>query len=80
MFGGLRADRSASEQLLQAVSPFAIEAAMEALDSLQGVSDERSRQKILALENARYEVTRAKRQYDAVDAENRLLARNWNAD
>jgi len=82
MFGGLRADRLVSEQLMQCLSPFGIEAALEAIESLLGVGDERIQQKALALEHARYEVTRARRQYDAVDPANRLVAaeleRRWN--
>ena len=82
MFGGLRADRLVSEQLLQCLTPFGIEAAIEAIETLQGASDERIQQKALALEHARYEVTRARRQYDAVDPTNRLVAaeleRRWN--
>jgi Site-specific recombinases, DNA invertase Pin homologs len=82
MFGGLRADRLVSEQLMQSLAPFGIEAAIEAIESLQGASDERIQQKALALEHARYEVTRARRQYDAVDPANRLVAaeleRRWN--
>src|SRR3989449_4229464 len=82
MFGGLRADRAVSEQLLQALTPFGIDAALEAIETLQGASDERVRQKALAVEHARYEVTRARRQYDGVDPANRLVAaeleRRWN--
>jgi DNA invertase Pin-like site-specific DNA recombinase len=82
MFGGLRADRLVSEQLMQSLAPFGIEAAMEAIESLQGAGDERIQQKTLALEQARYEVTRTRRQYDAVDPANRLVAaeleRRWN--
>jgi hypothetical protein len=82
MFGGFRADRAVSEQLLQALTPLGIEAALEAMETLQGASHERIRQKRLALDQARYEVTRARRQYDAVDPANRLVAaeleRRWN--
>ena len=82
MFGGLRADRAVSDQLLQALTPLGIEAALEAMETLQGASHERIRQKRLALDQARYEVTRARRQYDAVDPANRLVAaeleRRWN--
>jgi DNA invertase Pin-like site-specific DNA recombinase len=82
MFGGLRADRFVSEQLLQCLTPFGIEAAIEAIETLEGASDERIQQKILALEHARYEVTHARRQYDRVDPANRLVAaeleRRWN--
>jgi DNA invertase Pin-like site-specific DNA recombinase len=82
MFGGLRADRLVSEQLLQCLTPFGIEAAFEAIETLQGASNERIQQKALALEHARYEVTHARRQYDGVDPANRLVAaeleRRWN--
>jgi excisionase family DNA binding protein len=82
MFGGLRADRLVSEQLLRCLTPFSGEAAIEAIESMQGAGDERIQQKALVLEHARYEVTRARRQYDAVDPANRLVAaeleRRWN--
>ena len=82
MFGGLRADRLVSEQLMQSLAPLGMEAAIEAIESLQSADDERVRQKALALEQAHYEVTRARRQYDAVDPSNRLVAaeleRRWN--
>jgi excisionase family DNA binding protein len=82
MFGGLRADRLVSEQLLQCLTPVGIEAAMEAIAALEEASDERIQQKVLALDHARYEVTHARRQYDAVDPANRLVAaeleRRWN--
>jgi excisionase family DNA binding protein len=82
MFGGLRADRLVSEQLIQALAQFGIEAAIEAIESMRGASDQRIQQKSLALDHARYEVIRARRQYDAVDPANRLVAaeleRRWN--
>jgi excisionase family DNA binding protein len=82
MFGGLRADRLVSEQLLQCLAPLGLGAAMEAIEALQGASDDRVQQKRLALEHARYEVAHARRQYDAVDPANRLVAaeleRRWN--
>jgi excisionase family DNA binding protein len=82
MFGGLRADRLVSEQLLQCLAPLGLGAALEAIEALQGASDDRVEQKRLALERARYEVTHARRQYDAVDPANRLVAaeleRRWN--
>lgn len=82
MFGGRRVDRLVSEQLLRCLEPLGMEAAIEAIESLQGVSDDRVRQKRLAVERARYEVNHARRQYDAVDPANRLVAaeleRRWN--
>ena len=82
MFGGLRADRLVSEQLMQCLAASGVEAAIQAIESLRSATNERVRQKTLALEQARYEVTRARRQYDAVDPANRLVAgeleRRWN--
>ena len=82
MFGGLRADRLVSEQLLQSVAPVGTEAAIEAIESLESASDGRIQQKAFALEQAHYEMTRARRQCDAVDPSNRLVAAErelrWN--
>lgn len=82
MFGGLRADRLVSEQLLQCLTPLGIDAAMAAIAALENASDERIHQKELALKQVRYEATHARRQYDAVDPANRLVAaeleRRWN--
>lgn len=80
---GRQADELVTEEVLRCVSPLGIEAAMAALQAHQDSEDERITQKSLALEQARYEVARAQRQYDAVDATNRLVAaeleRRWNA-
>jgi DNA invertase Pin-like site-specific DNA recombinase len=82
MFGGLRADRLVSEQLLRCLSPLGIDAATAAIAALEDANDERIHQKTLALQQARYEVQHARRQYDAVDPSNRLVAaeleRRWN--
>lgn len=82
MFGGQAADRLVAEQVLRCLQPEAIEAALQAIASLQGADDERLAQKRLALQRARYEVSHAQRQYDAVDPANRLVAgsleQRWN--
>lgn len=79
---GQQADALISEEVLRCLSPLGIEAAIAALQAHQDTEDDRNRQKSLALEQARYEVARAQRQYDAVDATNRLVAaeleRRWN--
>src|SRR6516225_3961799 len=81
-FGGLKADRLISEQALECVKPLALQASLQAIESLQGARDERLHHKELALQQARYEVTQAQHQYDAVDPSNRLVAaeleRRWN--
>ena len=82
MFGGLRADRLVSEQLLRCLSPLGMDAATAAIAALEDANDERIQQKALALQQARYEVAHARRHYDAVDPSNRLVAaeleRRWN--
>ncbi len=81
-FGGQRADSRVTDSVLASLKPLGIQAALQAIEQLQGADDERVRQKELALQQARYEVGRAQRQYDAVDPLNRLVAaeleRRWN--
>lgn len=82
-FGGLAADRAVAEAVLAIIQPGAIEAALQT--AAQAEADYRSEVELfrLKLEQARYEAGRARRQYDAVDPENRLVAaeleRRWNA-
>lgn len=82
MFGGGVADSLVVEQVLRSIQPLGLEAAIQAVENLRNSSDERVRYKELALTQARYEVARARRQYDAVDPTNRLVAteleRRWN--
>ena len=81
-FGGLKADRLVEEEILRRLEPLGIDAALAAIDRRGHHDDERIAQKQLALEQARFEVARARRQYDAVDPDNRLVAaeleRRWN--
>jgi len=81
-FGGLGADRLVADQVLRCLQPLGLQAALKAIESLQGVEDERLAHKRRALQQASYEVNRAQRQYDAVDPANRLVAgsleKRWN--
>jgi DNA invertase Pin-like site-specific DNA recombinase len=81
-FGGLRADQRVAEEVLRRLQPLGVRAALTAIDQQAQLGDERVRQKELALEQACFEVARARRQYDAVDPDNRLVAaeleRRWN--
>jgi hypothetical protein len=81
-FGGLGADRRVTEEVLRRLQPLGIRAALAAIDQQAQLGDERIRQKELALEQARFEAGRARRQYDAVDPDHRLVAgeleRRWN--
>jgi len=73
-FGGLGVDRAVSEVVLETLSPLGVEAALKAVDRLREKSIEVRHQRELALEQARYEAGRVRRQFDAVEPENRLVA------
>lgn len=80
--GSVRVDRAVVEQVLNAIQPAGIQAALTTMDETLH-DDETKRQAVaLALENTRYEARRAQRQFDAIDPENRLVAgeleRRWN--
>ena len=81
-FGGLRVDEAVGREVLRVLGPFAMQAALRAIDAHERRSGEVLHQAELALEAARFEERRARRQYDAVDPDNRLVAgeleRRWN--
>lgn len=81
-FSSMRVDAAVSAEVLRAISPLAIDAALQLIADRERADAERLRQSELALEQARYEATHARRQYDAVDPDNRLVAgeleRRWN--
>ena len=81
-FGGLRADQAVSQEVLKALEPAGVEASLAAWSQLRQQEDEHVRSLNLALQQAQYESQRARKQYDVVDPENRLvvgeLERRWN--
>jgi len=81
-FSNMRIDAAVSAEVLHAISPLAIEAALQLIADYEQAGAERLRQSELALQQARYEETYARRQYDAIDPDNRLVAgeleRRWN--
>ena len=80
-FGGPRVDDAIAKELLRAVEPMAIEAALEAERMQRERQDEQQRLLALELQQARYEATLAERRYAACDPDNRLIAaqleKNW---
>jgi hypothetical protein len=62
--------------LLEALAPDQIAMAVAALGQLEEEARQLDKQWALRRERARYEVERARRQYDAVEPENRLVARS----
>lgn len=81
-FGGLRSDELVVATVLEALQPIGVQASLDAWEQLQSGEDQNRRALELALEKAQYEADRARRQYDAVDPENRLVAdeleNRWN--
>src|SRR5437588_2683846 len=81
-FGGLRADDAVGAEVLRILKPLGIDAAVNALQAQTGETSAAQRQLELALQQARFEAAHSRRQYDAVDPANRLVAgeleRRWN--
>ncbi len=77
--GSLRSDRAVAQSVLAAIRPAGIEAAIKLAECAQVEDDEKQKALELALERARYEEKRARRQFDAVEPENRLVASELEA-
>ena len=79
---GLSIDSAVGAEVLRVLKPLGIEAAVKAIETQTGRTSAAQRQLELSLQQARYEVAHARRQYDAVDPANRLVAaeleRRWN--
>jgi DNA invertase Pin-like site-specific DNA recombinase len=82
-FGSMRVDEAVSAQILEVVRPAGVTAALAVAEADVRQEDERRKALELALEKARYQADRARRQYDVADPENRLVAAElearWNA-
>jgi DNA invertase Pin-like site-specific DNA recombinase len=80
--GARSTDAAVSAEVLRLLAPLGMEAAVKALDIQAGTTSAVERQLELALAQALYEAAHARRQYDAVDPANRLVAgeleRRWN--
>jgi DNA invertase Pin-like site-specific DNA recombinase len=81
-FGGLKVDQAVGSKVLHVLQPLGVDAAVRALEVQTNEKSAARRQLDLALTHARYEAAHARRQYDAVDPDNRLVAgeleRRWN--
>jgi DNA invertase Pin-like site-specific DNA recombinase len=72
----LPVDALVERVVLDALAPDQIAIALAAMAQLEEESQQLERQWTLRRERARYEAERARRQYDAVEPENRLVARS----
>jgi excisionase family DNA binding protein len=81
-FGGWRVDQAVAAELLKVISPLGVQAALQAIEACNRQGSDKQRHTELALEQARFEARHARRQYEAVDPDNRLVAseleRRWN--
>ena len=81
-FGSLRVDQAVGTEIMRLLKPLGIEAALGAIEARKLQATEKRSRIELALKQARYEASLARRQYDAVDPDNRLVAgeleRRWN--
>lgn len=78
-FGASRPDDRVGAELLRAVEPLAVEASIAAMKLREQEQDERRRSLELERQQAEYEAQRARRRYESVDPENRLVAAELEA-
>ncbi|WP_256960025.1 hypothetical protein [Sphingobium sp. Z007] len=74
-----RVEAEVERQFLAALTPDQLAIALAALDAIDADVHGLERQWTLKRERAEYECERARRQYDAVEPENRLVARSSKA-
>ena len=81
-FGGARCDEQVPALVLEALQPTGIEASLAATREMTTRHAAKLEALSLAVEKARFRVDHARRQYDAVDPDNRLVAaeleKRWN--
>jgi DNA invertase Pin-like site-specific DNA recombinase len=82
-FGGCRPDTAIGREILVAVQPLAVEAALVAAQQVDQELDDQRRAIELERQQLAYQVQLAARRYEAVDPDNRLVAAElearWNA-
>lgn len=81
--GGKRIDEAVAAAFLEATGPAGVEVAAAVAARLQRQMEDQTRSWNLLIERAEYEAQRAQRQFNAVEPENRIVARElerrWNA-
>ena len=73
--GGLVLDDTIAEQAMKLLQPASLELSLRAAENIEQERYELHRHWQQRLERAKYDVDRARRQYDAVEPENRLVVR-----
>ena len=78
--GGRRVDRIVLDAVFAALEPASLQASARALAQAEAEHEQRLRAFEAAVERAQYEADRARRQFDAVEPENRLVARSLEGE
>jgi DNA invertase Pin-like site-specific DNA recombinase len=73
--GAMRLDKAVSAAFLEAITPAGLRASAEAVVELERQHEDRFTGQRLAVERAEFEAGRIRRQFDACEPENRLVAR-----
>jgi hypothetical protein len=77
---GDRIDEAVARAFLEAMRPAQLEVSMAAIDQISDQARRADRQRELMVERARYEAELVRRRFQAVDPENRLVARTLERD
>ena len=77
--GGRRLEQRVLDEVFAVLEPAALAATAKALEEAEALHTKRLSAFELAVERARFEADRARRQFDAVEPENRLVARTLEA-
>lgn len=72
-------DEAITNRLMQVIQPVELDLSIQVMDRLLKGKDDANKGWKLSLERAKYEADRAERQYQQVEPENRLVARNLEA-
>ena len=78
--GGVKIDQAVADAFLETIAPAGLEAAIEAQSLHHAEQQSALKQFGLQAEGVRYETQRAERRYQAVEPENRLVARTLEAE
>ncbi len=78
-FGGVKVENAIVAHVLEACQPIGVEASLHAFERQDSQHAQKRRALELSLERLRYQADHARRQYDAVDSANRLVASELEA-
>jgi DNA invertase Pin-like site-specific DNA recombinase len=79
-FSGLEIDNFVANEILQVIEPASLQLSIEAEEQIKNKQEEINKNWSLRIERAQIKVERARRQYDQVEPENRLVARHLESE